>query len=41
MFNSNNVKLFKDVCKQGNTATGSKEVSRSTFSAHFSVNLKV
>ncbi|KAG2267850.1 hypothetical protein Bca4012_061650 [Brassica carinata] len=30
-----------DVFKQGNTATGSKEVSRSTFSAHLSVNLKV
>ncbi|KAJ0237591.1 Ubiquitin-like-specific protease 1C [Hirschfeldia incana] len=30
-----------DVSKQANTATGSKEVSRSTFSAHFSVNLKV
>ncbi|KAF2547885.1 hypothetical protein F2Q70_00019714, partial [Brassica cretica] len=30
-----------DVCKQANTATGSKEASRSTFVSHFSVNLKV
>ncbi|CAH8355067.1 unnamed protein product [Eruca vesicaria subsp. sativa] len=30
-----------DLSKQGNTATGSKEVSRSTFVSHFSVNLKV
>ncbi|XP_018449965.2 LOW QUALITY PROTEIN: ubiquitin-like-specific protease 1C [Raphanus sativus] len=30
-----------DVFKQANTATGSKEVSRSPFSAHFSINLKV
>ena len=34
-------KVLKDVCKQANTATGSKEASRSTFVSHFSVNLKV
>ncbi|KAF2555437.1 hypothetical protein F2Q68_00013177 [Brassica cretica] len=33
--------VLKDVCKQANTATGSKEASRSTFVSHFSVNLKV
>ncbi|KAF3585751.1 hypothetical protein F2Q69_00026274 [Brassica cretica] len=33
--------VLKDVFKQANTATGSKEASRSTFVSHFSVNLKV